>query len=101
MQRVGFGSFPPYMIVQLRRYYCDESYTPKKLEVLVDVPESLSLEAFRQASEPQPGEELQPEEDKPTGVQPDDGIVQQLMAMGFSENGSKRAAIATGNSSKS
>jgi uncharacterized UBP type Zn finger protein len=49
----------------------------------------------------QPGEELQPEDTsgKPKHVA-DADIVQQLMGMGFSENGSIRAAIATGNSSE-
>lgn len=50
----------------------------------------------------QPGEELQPEEPAggaaapaaPAAPQPDDTIVAQLVSMGFSENGSKRAALA-------
>ena len=33
--------------------------------------------------------------DEASGVQPDPEIVTQLMGMGFSENGSKRAAVAT------
>ena len=43
-----------------RRYYVDKDWTAKKLEVLVDVPDALSLEHLR-ARGPQPGEQLQPE----------------------------------------
>ena len=64
----------------------------------------------------QPGEELQPEEPASAAAAaapaagsaapapaaeapvPDDTIVAQLVSMGFSENGSKRAALAVGNS---
>lgn len=57
----------------------------------------------------QPGEELQPEEEEAqqgtaaaaatpaAAPQPDDTIVAQLVSMGFSENGSKRAALAVSN----
>ena len=132
IKHVRFASFPRYLLVQMRRYYVDQSWTPKKMEVLVDVPEHLSLQSFRakgvqvgaracrgiglrdrQASNRQvtgfvclmqPGEELQPEEEASSdaataaaAVQADGGIVSQLVAMGFSENGSKRAAVATKN----
>ena len=61
----------------------------------------------------QPEEQLQPEEADqqpeqaaaagapaqaaPAAPQPDDTIVAQLISMGFSENGSKRAALAVSN----
>jgi ubiquitin carboxyl-terminal hydrolase 5/13 len=41
------------------RYYVAKDWTPKKLEVLVDVPDTLSLEHLR-GTGPQPEEELQP-----------------------------------------
>lgn len=44
----------------LGRYYVSKDWTPKKLEVLVDVPDTLNLEHLR-GNGPQPGEELQPE----------------------------------------
>ena len=43
----GFASFPAYLMVHLRRYYVGEDWTPKKLEVLVDMPERVSLEHLR------------------------------------------------------
>lgn len=67
------------------------------------VPDVLDLEHLR-GSGPQPGEELQPEDgegraDDGTGAGGgwDEGIVAQIVAMGFSENSAKRACLATGN----
>ena len=92
-----------------------EDWTPKKLEVLVDVPDALDLEHLRGGGA-QPGEALQPEapqalaanpstnssstagapaEPAPAPVEPDADTVAALVGMGFSENGSKRAALAT------
>ncbi|KAK9805947.1 hypothetical protein WJX73_007684 [Symbiochloris irregularis] len=110
-----FASFPPFLFVQLRRYYVAKDWTPKKLEVLVDVPPTLDLEHLR-GSGVRPEEALQPEDsatpapsaadaagpqpmvtDEAAAVQPSPELVSQLTAMGFSENGCKRAAIATQN----
>jgi len=97
-------TMPNFLVVQLRRYYIGEDWTPKKMDVLVDVPKTISLEHMRAAGL-QPGE-IELEEDDSTAaaaqqpiVEPDATIVSALMAMGFSENGSKRAALATNNAS--
>lgn len=109
------ANFPPYLMLQMNRYYVTEQWVAKKLEVLVDVPEQVDLEWLR-GSGPQPDEQLQPEEPASSSqaggsntqaaaageqaqasVQPDPEIVNQLVGMGFSENGSKRAAVATQN----
>ncbi|KAG5191063.1 hypothetical protein JKP88DRAFT_347491 [Tribonema minus] len=111
-KRQRLANFPRYLLVQLKRYYVDESWQPKKLEVEVDVPDKLDLTAFR-AQGLQPGESLLPEE--PVGGAadaaaalapspavasvPDEAIVAQLLDMGLSLNGSKKAALATGNAS--
>lgn len=91
-----------------------DDWTAKKLEVLVDVPDALDLEPLRGRG-PQPGEALQPDapaaaaggaeaaapperanpNPTPAQLEPDPGIVAALVGMGFSENGSKRAALAT------
>ena len=69
--------------------------------MLVDMPDSLSLEHLR-GTGPQQGEELQPDEPSGQGTAagaggPDKEVVAQLVAMGFSEAGSCRAAVATDN----
>ncbi|KAF1333517.1 Ubiquitin carboxyl-terminal hydrolase, partial [Globisporangium splendens] len=103
---VRFKSFPRYLLVQMRRFYVSEDWTPEKLDVVVDVPEELSLSRFLSPGLVE-GEELLPETATDSGaaqgssassvVTPDDSLVAQLVSMGFSENGCKRAAIATGN----
>lgn len=100
------SKFPPFLMVQLRRYYVDEAtYTAKKLEVIVDVPDHIDLEPLR-GKGPQPGEALQPADAADSGamagpaggsLRPDPEIVAALTGMGFSENGCKRACLATKN----
>ena len=101
-RKVRFKSFPPYLVIYLRRYFVDASWRPCKLDVSVDVPDSVDLETYRSTGLV-PGEEELPEESDQSGqeatVKPDEGIVAQLMGMGFSENGCKRAAIAMNNAS--
>jgi len=103
---VRFRSFPRYLLVQMRRFYVAEDWTPKKLEVEVKVPEKFSLNRFVSTGLVD-GEEELPEapaagvaRESATSAAPDaadDILVAQLVSMGFSENGCKRAAIATGN----
>ena len=102
-----FKTFPPFLMVYLQRYYVDKNWTPKKIEARVAVPDTLSLEHLRSKGL-QPGEnELkeQPEAAAAAGgtaaaphPEANMAIVEQLVAMGFSENGAKRATLATGNS---
>ncbi|EGZ30642.1 hypothetical protein PHYSODRAFT_349574 [Phytophthora sojae] len=104
---VRFRSFPRYLIVQMRRFYVAEDWTPKKLEVEVKVPEKISLGRFVSKGLVD-GEEELPEAPAASSVgesaataasdTADEVLVAQLVSMGFSENGCKRAAIATGNS---
>ena len=117
-RRQRLASFPPFLAVQLKRYYVASDWTPRKLEVLVDVPETIDLAALR-GEGPQPGEVLQPEEEAAAAAvtaataataatmaatpaaavaEPDPELVASLVAMGFSENGSKRAVVATAGS---
>lgn len=106
-KRTRFQSFPQYLAVHLKRYYISDDWTPKKLDVAVLMPEELDLSELK-GSGPVDGEVLFSEqaalaatnsEPKASAFVPDAEIVSQLMGMGFSENGSKRAALATKNSS--
>jgi len=104
-------TMPNFLAVQLRRYYIGEDWTPRKLDVLVDVPQALSLEHLRAAGLQLGEVELPTDASRnaavslsapppaPRRVEPDTTIVSALMGMGFSENGSKRAALATNNAS--
>jgi hypothetical protein len=51
---------PGQTVCHCARYYIAKDWTPKKLEVLVDVPDHLSLEHLRGRGL-QPGEQPQPE----------------------------------------
>ena len=94
-------------MVYLQRYYIDKKWTPKKIEARVAVPDTLDLEHLRSKGL-QPGENELKEQpgaaaaagDTEAAPHPEanGAIVEQLVAMGFSENGAKRATLATGNS---
>ena len=77
-------SFPKILIVHLRRYFVDEDWTPKKLQVELDVPDTLDLAAFKVPND-EPPVELQPEEEQqPDDVTPvDAGHLDMLTGMGF------------------
>eukprot|EP00621_Florenciella_sp_RCC1693_P016503 CAMPEP_0182531890 /NCGR_PEP_ID=MMETSP1323-20130603/10212_1 /TAXON_ID=236787 /ORGANISM="Florenciella parvula, Strain RCC1693" /LENGTH=833 /DNA_ID=CAMNT_0024741539 /DNA_START=51 /DNA_END=2548 /DNA_ORIENTATION=- len=112
---IRFTTFPPFLLIKAQRYYVDETWTPKKLEVRLDVPLTLDLEHLRAPSTgvgadgtPSPfqeGEVPMPDEPEvpatataaPEVIEPDEGVVAQLVSMGFGENGCKRAAVANAN----
>lgn len=94
--------YPKYLCVHMLRYIVGDDWRPKKLDVQVKAPETLDLERLRSPG-PQPGEDLLPE-DAPaaaaaSGPVADEMLVAQLVGMGFSENGSRRAALAVNNAS--
>ncbi|KAG2483306.1 hypothetical protein HYH03_017809 [Edaphochlamys debaryana] len=111
-KRTRFASFPPYLLVQINRYFQDTDWTLKKMDVLVEAPDALDLEPLRAAG-PQPGEQLQPTdapEPEAAGVQaaapapaqperpaPDPALVSALVDMGFGPNACARAAVAVAN----
>mmetsp|Transcript_30229 Transcript_30229/g.81233 ORF Transcript_30229/g.81233 Transcript_30229/m.81233 type:complete len:847 (+) Transcript_30229:96-2636(+) len=102
-KRMRIASFPRYLLVQMKRYYVGDDWTPKKLDASVRAPETLSLERLR-ATGLQPTEtELPDDQGPPAGAagatqpEPSEEIVKALVEMGFPANGAKRAAVATGN----
>lgn len=106
IKRTRFQTYPQYLVIHLKRYYLGEDWKVRKLEASVLMPTELDLSDLRGTGR-LPDEELLPDdapdssagEDTTPEVVPNPEIVGELMAMGFSENGSKRAALATGNSS--
>eukprot|EP00173_Palmaria_palmata_P000990 Plantae.Rhodophyta-Palmaria_palmata.ctg1512.p1 GENE.Plantae.Rhodophyta-Palmaria_palmata.ctg1512~~Plantae.Rhodophyta-Palmaria_palmata.ctg1512.p1 ORF type:complete len:416 (-),score=98.27 Plantae.Rhodophyta-Palmaria_palmata.ctg1512:269-1360(-) len=107
-KRTRISSFPPYLMVHMRKYYMAQDWTPKKLDVSIPVPEELDLEHLRGTGLAD-GEVLLPERENAGAaaggdsaaavapILPDEAIVAQVVSMGFGENGVKRAAVATGN----
>jgi ubiquitin carboxyl-terminal hydrolase 5/13 len=101
-----FNTFPKYLMVKLGRYYVDSTWVMRKIDAEVPVPEFLDLSAWKGAGGLQPGELPMPETGSSSNVGTtavaqvpvaNQDIVDQLTAMGFSVNGSKRAALATQN----
>ncbi len=89
-------------LLSVGRYYVDENWRQKKIEAIVPVPEFLDLTSYKAFGGLQPGESPIPDVDaessRSTAIVPDATLVAELMAMGFSENSSKRALLGTNNS---
>lgn len=101
---IRLGSLPKYLVVQLRRYVMAEDWTPRKINALINIPHTLDLAPYvghgKQANEVELSSDSAPAAAAAAPViEPDPMIVAQLVSMGFSENGCKRAAIATKNAS--
>uniref|UniRef100_A0A8C4E3K6 Ubiquitin carboxyl-terminal hydrolase n=1 Tax=Dicentrarchus labrax TaxID=13489 RepID=A0A8C4E3K6_DICLA len=94
-----FASFPDHLVIQIKKFTFGLDWVPKKLDVSIDVPDTLDLSALL-ATGQQPGEELLPE------VAPlsfllspvlDDSTVSQLCEMGFPLEACRKAVYYTGN----
>eukprot|EP01004_Peranema_trichophorum_P006623 NODE_543_length_2612_cov_74.803937_g466_i0.p1 GENE.NODE_543_length_2612_cov_74.803937_g466_i0~~NODE_543_length_2612_cov_74.803937_g466_i0.p1 ORF type:complete len:812 (+),score=207.62 NODE_543_length_2612_cov_74.803937_g466_i0:55-2490(+) len=84
-------TFPRYLLVQLRKFYVDTDWTPKKMEVdITDIPDTIHLELLR-GTGPQPGETLMSDSQGTPKDEFDPVIVATVTSMGFSENAAKRA----------
>uniref|UniRef100_A0A8B9J5S3 Ubiquitin carboxyl-terminal hydrolase n=1 Tax=Astyanax mexicanus TaxID=7994 RepID=A0A8B9J5S3_ASTMX len=100
-----FASFPDYLVIQIKKFTFGLDWVPKKLDVSIDVPDTLDLSALRGIGQ-QPGEELLPEVAPPPLMTPDvevkapvldDSTVSQLCEMGFPLEACRKAVYYTGN----
>ncbi|KAF3839261.1 hypothetical protein F7725_017978 [Dissostichus mawsoni] len=89
----------------IKKFTFGLDWVPKKLDVSIDVPDTLDLSALR-ATGQQPGEELLPEVAPPPLMTPDvevkapvldDSTVSQLCEMGFPLEACRKAVYYTGN----
>lgn len=105
-EETKFSNFPRYMMVQIQRYELGPDWTPRKLEVNIDVPDEVDFSSLKSTG-PQDGEDIVPNEAEggnagEAPAQPqvtvDEGAVAQLMDMGFGLNGCIRALNAVGGS---
>jgi ubiquitin carboxyl-terminal hydrolase 5/13 len=96
-----FVTFPDYLVVQMKKFSLNADWTPKKIDVVVDVPFELDISALR-ATGLQPGEKELPEQppqfSEPQQPQIDESLVQQLAEMGFAREGCRKAVYHTHNS---
>uniref|UniRef100_A0A8C2X6S6 Ubiquitin carboxyl-terminal hydrolase n=1 Tax=Cyclopterus lumpus TaxID=8103 RepID=A0A8C2X6S6_CYCLU len=119
-----FASFPDHLVIQIKKFTFGLDWVPKKLDVSIDVPDTLDLSALH-ATGQQPGEELLPEVAPPSLMTPDvevkgilgfhgneeddslyspllspvldDSTVSQLCEMGFPLEACRKAVYYTGN----
>jgi len=97
-QSARLKTFPNYLLISLSKYQVDSSWQPVKLNVEVDMPNELDLGVLL-GSGPQNGEVLMPDEPAAKEVvYENEQTVAQLMEMGFSKEGCKRAVHNTKNS---
>uniref|UniRef100_A0A671QD03 Ubiquitin carboxyl-terminal hydrolase n=1 Tax=Sinocyclocheilus anshuiensis TaxID=1608454 RepID=A0A671QD03_9TELE len=108
-----FASFPDHLVIQIKKFTFGLDWVPKKLDVSIDVPDTLDLSALLAMGQ-QPGEELLPEVAPPPLMTPDvehslsvcaclsapvldDSTVSQLCEMGFPLEACRKAVYYTGN----
>ncbi|KAG7457683.1 hypothetical protein MATL_G00229800 [Megalops atlanticus] len=119
-----FASFPDYLVIQIKKFTFGQDWVPKKLDVSIDVPDTLDLSSLR-GTGLQPGEEELPEVAPPPLMTPDvevkgilgfhgteeddslyspllspvldDSTVSQLSEMGFPIEACRKAVYCTGN----
>lgn len=100
-KRSRFATFPEYLIIQLKKFMVGDDWIPKKLDVLVDMPDTLDLEKFR-GKGLQDNEVVLPDKEAPVaavGQVPDidDSVVSQLVETGFPIEACRKAVYYTGN----
>jgi len=92
----GLKTFPNYLMLQARRFTLTANWQPKKLDVLLDVPDVLDLEYLR-SNGLKPGEVELPAGPTEAPLEPDPAIVENLMNMGFGFEACRKAAYHTKN----
>ncbi|KAG8053224.1 hypothetical protein GUJ93_ZPchr0001g29930 [Zizania palustris] len=102
IKTAGFKTFPDYLVLQMRKFVMEAGWVPKKLDVYIDVPDTIDISHMRSKGV-QPGEELLPEgasgDNKAEPAYPvaSEDIVSQLASMGFNYLHCQKAAISTSN----
>jgi len=107
LRNTKLASFPEFLVVQLKKFYVAEDWTPKKLDVFVEVPDVINLK-FLRGNGLQSNEKPLPETDHGSSSQPspmdtssdikiDEGIVMELMSMGFPKERCEKAVHNTKN----
>ncbi|OQR79005.1 ubiquitin carboxyl-terminal hydrolase 5-like [Tropilaelaps mercedesae] len=96
-QTIRFLTFPDYLLVQAKRFTFAENWSPKKLDISLQVPDQLDLTHLRAKGGLQPGEEAMPS-NKTAKPLIDEATVAQLTEMGFPREGCRRAVYHTKNS---
>jgi len=101
MRTTRFATFPEYLVIQPRRFTVDDTWTIQKLDVSIDVPDTLDISHLK-GNGLQPGEEELPDtneaKEPKQEINIDENIVGELAMMGFPIEGCRKAVYYTGNS---
>merc|ERR1719457_480192 len=94
-----FATFPDYLIIQLQKFTISDDWTPKKLDVMVDMQDELDLTPYLSIGLQAHEEVLPDDEAPPPPPQPtiDEAQVAQLMDMGFGREACRKAVYHTEN----
>lgn len=93
------ASFPDFLLIHLKKFTVQEDWTPKKLDVAVEVPDELNLSDVR-GTGIKPDEEALPEHSTPPPAPVfDEALMSQLLEMGFPRAACDKALYFTNNSS--
>lgn len=93
-----FATFPDYLFIQARKFELGPDWSPIKLDVSLQVPDSLDLSAYRGTGKKANEQELAEEVEGPApDIHLNENVIVQLCEMGFSMDGSRRAAYHTRN----
>ncbi|XP_057474093.1 ubiquitin carboxyl-terminal hydrolase 14-like isoform X2 [Actinidia eriantha] len=100
-KNAGLTSFPNYLVLHMRKFVMEAGWVPKKLDVYIDVPDTIDISHMRSRGI-QPGEELLPEAAagdlaESEKLLANEDIVSQLASMGFNYLHCQKAAINTSN----
>lgn len=63
------GSFPDYLVIQMRKFYVSNDWIPKKMDVFIEVPQEMNIEYLR-GTGLKSNEVLLPESDTPVSKEP-------------------------------
>ncbi|XP_015606873.1 ubiquitin carboxyl-terminal hydrolase 5 [Cephus cinctus] len=98
LKTTRLASFPDYLLIHLKKFTVKDDWTPIKLDVAVEMPDFLDLNAIRGFGL-QPGEELLPESADSAPPPPvyNQEILDQLTDMGFPVEACKRSLFFTEN----
>lgn len=93
-QGVRMGSFPDFLIIQIRRFAYTANFDIKKLDVDVQIDDEIDLNAFYSDGKLQPGEQPLPENDesaKHTVQSIQTESIEELTCLGFTAHQAKYA----------
>lgn len=98
LKTTRLATFPDFLMVQLKKFTIGDDWVPRKLDVSVQMPDSLDLSQLRGRGL-QAGEEELPAGDSPPEppLEISEATVTQLMDMGFPIEACKRAVFHTKN----